>query len=180
MGNIQDVFGGHEFDCNQVDPAQAYEPLAAGWYNAMVAEAEVKATKKGDGHYLKLTLQVFDTQTGQLSNRKVFSNINLRNPNPKCEEIGQRELSALGHATGTLRVTDTADLVNKTCQIKVAVTNDEQYGPGNEVKGFKPLEGAQAAAPAGQPAAAAPAAAPAPAAPAAPAGGYVPPWKQKK
>jgi hypothetical protein len=174
MGNIQDVFGGHEFDANAVEPSVPFEALPAGWYDAFIEEAEVKATKKNDGYYIKLTFRIL---TPGFENRKVFENINLRNPSPEAEKIGLAQLSSLGRSIGVMNIKDTSDLLNKAVQIKLSVKQDEAYGAKNEVKGFKALESAgQPAAPGAAPAAAA--AAPG-AAPAAPAGGYVPPWKKK-
>jgi hypothetical protein len=173
MGNIQDVFGGHEFDANAVEPNTPFEALPAGWYEAFVEEAEVKATKKNDGFYIKVTMKIL---TAGFENRKVFGNINLRNPSQEAENIGLSQLSALGRAVGVMNIKDTSDLLNKALQIKLSVKSSEQYGTQNEIKGFKVSESA------GQPAApgapkVAPAAPGAPA-PAAPVGGYKPPWKK--
>lgn len=136
MGDIQDVYGGHEFDCNEVDLAKA---LPAGWYTAMVDESTVKKTNSGTGYYLKLKLSILSPE--EFKSRVVFSNINLRNPNQQAEEIGMRELSALGHATGVMNIGDSAQILNKIVQIKLSVKNSEQYGVQNEVKGFKAPDG---------------------------------------
>lgn len=169
MGDIQDVYDGHEFDCTQVEPAKAFEALPAGWYTAMVDESEIKGTKAGTGFYMKVRFSLLDEG---MKNRKVFANITLRNPSQQAEEIGMRELSALGHAVGVLNIGDSAQVLNKVLQIKLAIKTSEQYGTQNEVKGYK-AQG-DAAAVADQPSAteaapAAPAAAPA----------SVPPWKRK-
>lgn len=169
MGNINDVYEGHDFNCSEVDPAKVYEALPVAWYTAIIKEAEVKSTKSNTGFYLKVQFCILTPP--QFQDRKVFTNINLRNPNSQAEEIGMRELSALGHAAGVMNIGDSADLLNKVVQIKLSVVTSDKYGVQNEVKGYKSPDGTD---PAVQPgAAAAPTATPA--APAA----SVPPWKRK-
>lgn len=137
MGDISDVFDGHEFDGQGVD-APSYDPLPAGDYQVMVSAAEVKENSKKTGKYLKLELEVL---TEGFTGRKVFSNINLTNPNKTAEEIGLRDLEALRVATGLKAIGDSADLVDKVIVVRLAVKNSEQYGPQNEVKGYKPSNG---------------------------------------
>ena len=77
-------------------------------------------------------------------------------------------------AIGLAKVTDTDQLIGGEIVIKLEVKQDETYGAGNEVKGFKSASGSPAPAAAVIPAKAkapAPAAAPAKAAP---------PWASKK
>lgn len=140
------------------------EPVPAGWYNVKVHGAEVKTTKAGNGQYIAVRYDILGpTHQG----RVVFGNINIKNPNPKAEEIGRQQLGDLMRAIGLARVTDTDQLIGGNLKIKVAVTQSEQYGDSNEVKGFKALDGAM------PPVAAAPA--PAPAA----ANAVTPPWQRK-
>jgi len=175
MPDIQDVYGGHEFDCNEVDPQQVNEPLPAGWYPVIIEETEVRETSDsaqrnaGDGYYMKVKYQVVD---GQHKGRKVFGNINLRNKSQQAEEIGMRELSAIGRAVGVMNISDSSQIKDKVLQIKLTVKTSEQYGPQNEVKGYKSVEGLSPVAPAGTAQATA-----APAAAAAPAKN-TPPWKR--
>ncbi|MFU8817401.1 MAG: hypothetical protein ACNA7W_18800, partial [Pseudomonadales bacterium] len=97
--------------------------------------------------------------------------INIQNPNPKAEEIGQRELSAICHATGVIKVGDSSELHDKPCMISVVMKPaDGQYAASNEVKRVQSLNGAPAMAVARSEA---PASQPAPAAVAAP------PWARK-
>jgi len=178
MGDIQDVYGGHEFNCGEVDPAQAFEALPAGWYTAIVDESAVKAAKSNTpttpAFYMKVRFSVMSPE--QFKGRKVFANITLRNPNSQAEKIGIRELSALGHAAGVMNIKDSSDILNKVVQIKATVKNSDGFGVQNEVKGYKAPENA---ANTGQPAAAP--AAPTANAPAATqaAPASLPPWKRK-
>lgn len=191
MGDINAVCDGHDFDSSQVEPSTPFEPVPAGWYPVMIAEIEVKQTKAGTGYYLKLTHQIVD---GEFSGRKLWDQINLKNPSPKAEEIGLRQFSALCRAAGVMTVKDSSQLKEKLLMAKAKVTVDEQYGPKNEVIGYKSLEGVApaAAAPAQSPPAQAPVAPPVvqqqppvtsaaakpPTSSAAPSKAFVPPWKR--
>lgn len=135
------------------------EPVPAGWYNVKVHGAEVKNTKAGNGQYIAVRYDILGpTHQG----RVVFGNINIKNPNPKAEEIGRQQLGDLMRAIGLARVTDTDQLIGGNLRIKVAVSQSEQYGDSNEVKGFKALDGAMPSVSSAAPASAAPAAAKAP------------------
>ncbi|MCU0938996.1 MAG: DUF669 domain-containing protein [Burkholderiaceae bacterium] len=157
------------FDATNIEPAQAFTPIPAGTYVAQIVESEVKPTRAGDGTYLQLTWQVLE---GPCAGRKVFGRINNRNPNAQAEQIGQKELSALCHAAGILKITDTQQLHGRPLRIRVAVRKDPtgQYQDNNEVKGYEALA---SAAPLVQPAAVPPAM---PAQPPAARAAEAPPW----
>ncbi len=139
-----------QFNAAEVEPQQSFEPLPAGVYIAEITDSEIVATKAGTGQMLKLTWKVLD---GQYSGRLIFDRLNIANANPKAEETGQRQLSALCHSVGVLQLKDTAQLHALPCSVRVAVRKDEtgQYGDQNEVKGYSTLPG-QPAAPKAPPA----------------------------
>jgi len=126
------------FDANQVQPQTDFAPLPAGDYLAMIIDSEMKATKTGRGQYLALTLQVID---GPMANRLLWDRLTLVHDNPKTVEIAQRALSAICHAVGVLQVTDSAQLHNRPLVVRVKYVEDQQYGPKNEVGGYKPANG---------------------------------------
>lgn len=165
------------FDATTVTPAGTYEVLPAGEYPVTIARVEIKPTKKGDGQYLEVEM---DIQSDEHRGRKLFDRLNLWNPNPQTVEIAQRQLSAICHASGRLQVEDSDELVGATMIARVIVKTDPEYGDRNEIRAYKALQGfAQQAA--ARPAAPAPrataSAARAPAsAPAKPAAGRVAPW----
>jgi hypothetical protein len=74
----------------------------------------------------------------------VFGNLNIKNPNPKAEEIGRADLGEIMRAIGLAKVTDTDQLVGGQIGIKLAIKEDAQYGASNEVKGYKSLAGSVA------------------------------------
>lgn len=123
------------FDATTVAPQVAITPIAAGTYTVSVDDSEVKTTKSG-GQMAVFRLRVVE---GQFVGRTVFANINVRNPSPQAEQIGQSQLSALCHAAGVLQVSDTAQLHGRPVRAKVKIRKDPsgQYEESNEVSGFE-------------------------------------------
>lgn len=122
------------FDAQELPQGNSFEPLPAGWYPVEIVSAELKETKAGTGKYMSVGYKVTgESHTG----RTVFGNINLRNPNPKAEEIGRQQLGDLMRSVGLARLTDTDQLIGMVCQIKLAIRKDEQYGDSNDVKAHK-------------------------------------------
>lgn len=127
------------FDATSVAPQAAFEPLKAGWYLAQIVESSLAPTQAGDGHYIKLVLQIIGDYNGEASNnRKVFTNINIDNPNPKAVEIAQAQLSAICHALGRLQINNTEELHMQPLGVRLKIrAADGQYEASNEVSGFK-------------------------------------------
>jgi len=123
-----------------------YAPLPAGWYTVRITEADIKETKAGTGNYIKVR---YDVLNGTHAGRVVFGNLNLRNPNPKAEEIGRQQLSRLMLAMGLTQVTDTDQLIGGELSIKLAIQKSDQYGDSNDVKDWKALSNQPVAAAAG-------------------------------
>jgi hypothetical protein len=103
----------------------------------------LKATKAGNGQYIKLR---YDITGPSHQGRVVFGNLNIKNANPKAEEIGRQQLGDIMRAIGLAKVTDTDQLIGGQIAIKLEVKQDEQYGASNEVKGFKSVSGSVAPA----------------------------------
>jgi hypothetical protein len=166
------AFLNEEFNVNELPQGNGnFEPLPAGWYTATISQSELKATKAGNGQYIKLR---YDITGPSHQGRVVFGNLNIKNANLKAEEIGRQQLGDIMRAIGLAKVTDTDQLIGGQIAIKLEVKEDAQYGASNEVKeGFKSLSGSAAPAAAVIPAKTA---APAPAAPAKAA----PPWATKR
>lgn len=139
MNDIYDAIG--DFDPESV-PEQVFEVIPAGWHKAIVEKCEVSDTKKRDGKVLKTQFGLIEEYEG----RVLFSRINLANPNPKCVEIGQREMAAFARACEIARPKDSTEFIDKVIEIKVSVTtfNGEAQ---NEIKGYRAL-GAGASVPA--------------------------------
>lgn len=169
------------FDASQVAPKSSFAPIPAGTYLAHITESDVAPLKSGKGTGLKLTFEILD---GQFKGRKLWENLNIQHTNPDTQKYAQQDLSAICHATGNIKLTETSALHFKPVKIKVTIRPASGgYDEGNAIKGYENASGAKPAAfsaPAA-PAANAPAAAPsapAAAAPAAPAAN-VPAWARK-
>lgn len=135
------------FDAQELPQSSSFEPLPAGWYPVEIVSAEIRDTKAGTGKYMAVGYKVTgESHTG----RMVFGNVNLRNPNPKAEEIGRQQLGDLMRSIGVAKLTDTDQLIGMACQIKLTVRKDVQYGDSNDVKAHKAL-GAAAPASASRP-----------------------------
>ena len=115
-----------------------FDPLPAGWYQVNIKGAELKDTKAGTGQYIAVQYDVLGpTHQG----RVVFGNLNIRNPNPKAEEIGHQQLGELMRSIGLPSLQDTDQLIGGSLSIKLSIRKSEEYGDSNDVKGFKALEG---------------------------------------
>ena len=116
-------------------PAQtnSYEVLPAGFYDATIANAELKDSKSG-GKYINVRYDITGpTHTG----RVVFGMITIANANPKAEEVGRQQLGSLIQAIGLDKLSDTDQLIGGQLTIKVTVENSEQYGEQNRVSGYR-------------------------------------------
>lgn len=131
--DISEALGG-DFDAESI-PIPSYEPIPPGWYAAEIDKAEVRDTKAGTGKYLKLELVVLDEAH---EGRRVFTQINLSNPNQQAVEIGQRQLANLAHACGITALRDSAELLQRFVQIRLKIKEEKGYDPQNEVTGYKP------------------------------------------
>lgn len=120
-----------------------FEPLPSGWYTCVVAGAEIKNTKAGTGQYISIK---YDITGPSHQGRVVFGNLNIKNPNPKAEEIGRQQLGELMRAIGLATVQDTDQLIGGQLQIKLEVRESEQYGASNDVKAYKSTGSAPPAA----------------------------------
>ena len=175
-----------DFNATGVQPTELYEAIPAGWYNVIVDQSEMKPAKAEGNWYLEVRLNILD---GQYTGRKLFARMNLRNQNPKAQEIAYRELAGLCQAVGRMQVGDSAELHNQPLKVKIKVRAAQgEYEAANEVQVYAninaqtgPAAGPAAAAPwaAAGGAVTPPPAAPAQAwqapAPAAPAPAYAPP-----
>ena len=127
------------FDVNSLPQSDNnFDPLPAGWYTTKIAGAEIKTTKNGTGQYISVRYDIIGPSH---QGRVVFGNINIKNANPKAEEIGRQQLGEIMRAIGLARVTDTDQLIGGNVQIKLSVKQDETYGDKNEIKGFKAVTG---------------------------------------
>jgi hypothetical protein len=116
------------FDAAQVEPKKDFVALPAGIYNVVIIDANWKATKAGTGKMLVLEFEVLD---GERKARKLFTRLNLDNPNPTAVQIAQSELSSICRAIGVLKPSSETDLINRPLRVSVYVDDDGYNGIGN-------------------------------------------------
>lgn len=126
------------FDVNSLPAQQDYAPIPAGWYNASITKAEIRATKDKLGEYVAIR---YDILGPQHQGRVVFGNINTKNKSSQAEEIGRQQLGSIMRAVGLNTLNDTDQLIGSTLQIKVGISEQAGYEPSNDVRGYKAIEG---------------------------------------
>lgn len=137
MANISDT--GYQSASTMDD----FSPIPAGEYPAVITESEIKATKDGQGQYLKLKIEIIE---GEFQGRLIFMNLNLWNQNPKAAEIARRELATIAAATGKVGASDSAEFHNIPMIVKVAVEpGSGEYGPQNRIKMYSAYQSAASA-----------------------------------
>jgi hypothetical protein len=137
-GNLQG------FDANNVAPS-SFEVVPAGEYEVAIVSSVVETTKDKLGKFLKLELAVLN---GQYQNKKIFDRLNLWNKSAQATEIARGTLSAICRAVGVMTPEDSSALHNKPMRVKVVVKKSPEFGESNEVKAYKPRNGAPPAPPA--------------------------------
>jgi hypothetical protein len=124
------------FNANEVEPSKGIDPIPAGKYNAVIIDSEMKPTKNGNGQYLELTFEVID---GEYKGRKVWSRLNLDNPNAQAVQIARSDLSAICRAVNVIQPRDSVELHNLPLVITVRCRKNPENGDiTNDIKGYEP------------------------------------------
>lgn len=133
------IFGSKGFDAsNNTVSNTDFSPLAPGMYDVIISDADVRVTKAGNGQYLSIQFTV-TSEVGR--ERRLWTNLNLVNPNPVAVEIAQEELqkicNAIGYKGRLQSDEDIQHLLNKALAVKVVVD-----GERNNVKGYAAIAAA--------------------------------------
>ena len=94
----------------------------------------MKDTKAGTGKYLSLGFKCIE---GNQKGMMVFTNLNLVNPNEVAVNIANQDLKRICTAVGKKSITDSSELHGIPLVIKVAVRDDDDPYPGNDIKRYK-------------------------------------------
>ncbi len=130
---------------------RSYDALPEGDYEMIVTKSDTKPTKAGNGHYLKLEMQII---AGQFSGRRHWERLNLDNPSQRTVKIAQEQLARLCMAVGLDEIQDSEELHDRAFIATLGI--DKKDATRNVVWDYKPAEGASPApATAAKPAAAA-------------------------
>lgn len=134
------------FNANEVEPSVGFEAIPAGKYQAVIVDSEMKSNRAGTGEYLQLEFEIID---GEYKNRKVWTRLNLNNPNPDAVRMARADLSAICHAVNVIQPGDSVELHNLPLTITVKCRKTPDGDIVNEIKGYAAKETASgnAAAP---------------------------------
>ncbi|MGH2272691.1 DUF669 domain-containing protein [Anaerohalosphaeraceae bacterium U12dextr] len=134
----------NNFNANEVDSTNDFDPIPAGKYLAMITGSQMKETKNKTGSYLELTFQVLE---GEYKGRLLWARLSLTHSNEVTAKIARGHLSAICKAVGVLTPRDSVELHNLPLVINVKVKkrtdNDELT---NDIRGFSKQQTAAAPA----------------------------------
>lgn len=120
------------------DVASGFDAIPAGQYIVCARKAEVQKTKTGTGEYVKVEFEIL---SGEYRGRKLWSQFNVKNDNPKAVEIGRGQMKSFFVAAGLtpeqIKKVDTASFIGQTAVANVKVEKDETYGDKNVITSFK-------------------------------------------
>ena len=121
----------------EVEPQQNFSALEPGRYEVIVTDSELKDTKAGTGQYLQLTFEVVGNAA---KGRKLWTRLNVSNPNKTAEEIAYRELAAICQSTGVAwPLDDSEDLHHIPLMVDVVQErNPVNESIGNKIRGYAP------------------------------------------
>ena len=150
-----------DIDLNTVDPINggSRKAIPAGNYKSKVLSAELKDTKSGTGKFAEVNFVVED---GDEAGAELVARYNVVNQNPKAQQIGLGQLSALSRALCAsatsakqqqkimvIKGGDFSAFLGLSVVLKVAVVEGKAYidnkgdlqagAPQNEVKGVAPV-----------------------------------------
>lgn len=140
-GNKEREMASFSFNTADAPPAQSFDLVPEGVYHAVALSSEVKETKTG-GEMVVYKMQITD---GPHANRILWARFNVRNANPKAQEIGLGQLSGFCRSVGVAELTDTDDLCGKPVAMRVKIRPARDgYEAQNEVAGFASASGTPA------------------------------------
>ena len=126
------------FNANNHEPMGSREVLPAGEYLAILTATHRKQTKAKTGYYLNIEFQII--QEGEHKGRKLWTNLNLDNPNEQAVNIAMSELSSICRATGIMDLPDMWDLAamnSKPITLPLGVKMNDFKGENeNTIKGY--------------------------------------------
>ena len=134
------------FNAADVEPSIGFDAIPAGKYQVIINESEMKPTKTGNGQYLWIEFEVI---SGEYKGRKLWTRLNLENPNPDAVRMARADLSAICRAVNVLNPHDSVELHNLPLTVTVRCRKNQDDELVNEIKGYGPRENAVLQKPAG-------------------------------
>lgn len=131
------------FNANEVEPSVGFEALPAGKYQAVISDSDMKANRAGTGEYLLLEFEIIE---GDYKGRKLWSRLNLNNPNPEAVRLARADLSAICHAVNIIQPRDSSELHNLPLTIMVKCRKNQDDEIVNEIRSYAAKENKAVAA----------------------------------
>lgn len=131
------------FNANEVEPSVGFEALPAGKYQAVISDSDMKVNRAGTGEYLLLEFEIIE---GDYKGRKLWSRLNLNNPNPEAVRLARADLSAICHAVNIIQPRDSSELHNLPLTITVKCRKNQDDEIVNEIRGYAAKENKAVAA----------------------------------
>ena len=125
------------FNAEAVEPSVPFEAIPAGKYTAIITDSDLKETRSGTGRYLQLEFEITE---GEYSGRKLWSRLNIENPNPDAVRFARADLAAICRAVGVLHPGDSVELHNLPLRITVRCRRNQDDEIVNEVKSYEAVE----------------------------------------
>ena len=127
------------FEMLEEEPLRSFEPLAPGWYPAVI-NATTEETSKAGNRYLQIE---FEITASDVAGRRVWTNYNVWHPDTNVVEIAQRQISDLTRACGLTSVpADSDELVGKHLDVQLKVEEGNgTYAPKNKVVAYRTAPG---------------------------------------
>jgi hypothetical protein len=112
-----------EFDANQVQPSTGGGYLPKGNHKVIIEESKLEDMKSGNGGKLSLKLKCIE---GENSGKIAYYELNLYHmTNEKTCKIAESQLSAICHATGVFKVTNSEQLHDIPFMIEIGPQKDD-------------------------------------------------------
>ena len=131
------------FNANEVEPSVGFEAIPAGKYQAVIVDSDMKTNKAGTGEYLQLEFEIIE---GEYKGRKLWTRLNINNPNPDAVRMARADLSAICHAVNVIHAVDSADLHNLPLTITVKCRKTPDGDIVNDIKSYAAKASAAGAA----------------------------------
>ena len=125
------------FNAEAVEPSVPFEAIPAGKYTAIITDSDLKETRSGNGRYLQLEFEITE---GEYAGRKLWSRLNIENPNPEAVKYARADLAAICRAVGVLHPGDSVELHNLPLRITVRCRKNQDDEIVNEVKSDEAVE----------------------------------------
>lgn len=143
--DLDDVLEGVDLENNDLSQRNVIELLPPGEYIVQATEGGIVRKDSGDA-MIKLTFEVLD---GDYTNRKLWTNLNIRHSNPVAQRIALEDLTEMWRdAMGGSGNPPSVDyLLWKPIKVKVTTEKGKDGETRNRIKRYMPVSGS---APAGK------------------------------